>query len=71
MWIEAKSKESKELSKLRYQPAVGGYFNQGVIHETFLLRIYAQKAAPGIHKGKNRRLKFFLHFVFAAKNGGL
>ncbi len=32
-------------------------YTKGVIHEIFLLRIYAQKVAPGIDKGKNRRFK--------------
>ncbi len=37
--------------------------HEGVIHENFLMRIYAQKPAPGLHKGKNRRFKniFILH----------
>ncbi len=34
------------------------------------MRIYTQKAGPGLHKGKNRWLKKNFHFAFAAKNGG-
>ncbi len=52
--------------------AMGLYQNfypaMGVIHEKILMRIYAQKAAPGLHKGKNSFKKF--SFPFAANNGG-
>ncbi len=37
--------------------------------QTFV-RVYAQKAASGIHKGKNRSFLKNFHFVFTAKNGG-
>ncbi len=49
-------------------PARG--YTRGLYTKKFLLRIYAQKAAPGLHKGKNRRFKkknFILHLQ--PKNG--
>ncbi len=44
---------------------------RGLYTKKILSRIYAQKAAPGLDKGKNRRLKKKFYFAFAAKNGGL
>ncbi len=40
-----------------------GFYTKGLYTKNFFLRIYAQKAAPGLHKGKNRRFKenFILH----------
>ncbi len=43
-------------------------YTRGLYTKIFLLRIYAQRAAPGLHKGKNRRLKN-IYFAFAAKKG--
>ncbi len=35
----------------------GGYTPGGLYTKKILVRIYAQKAAPGLHEGKNRRFK--------------
>ncbi len=33
-----------------------GYTPEGVLDEIFFVRIYVQKAAPGLQRGKKRRL---------------
>ncbi len=40
----------------------------GLYTKKFFNGIYTQKAAPGLHKSENRRLKK-IYFAFAAKNG--
>ncbi len=39
----------------------------GYIRKLFLIRIYTQKAAPGLHKGQKQKIQ--KHVAFAAKKG--
>ncbi len=50
----------------------GRDISEGVIHEKILMDFYTQKTAPGLHKGINRRFKFFiLHLQPQWEGGGL